>query len=174
MGAQGKPWSQAPFHGAHNTLYLCWRVCHSLELWFHTVGLLHTMLYLYPSCDGIPTVNSCHLIQAADKKKKTRSTPKSSWNCCMQNPTVYPKQTAFYHNTLILCSSNPSAGSPHPGGFTATERLLNKQKAKRQRKTTDHARTDQQERKLCILRERIIIRRIIICHITTTFIHVFH
>lgn len=54
------------------------------ELWFHTAGMLHCELYLYPFQDGVPTDNSCHLTQAADeKKKKTGSTPKSSCNSCM-------------------------------------------------------------------------------------------
>lgn len=98
--------------------------------------------YLYPSCHGIPTVNSCHLIVAADlkkKKKKTRSTPKHSCkHVLVQNPTVYPKQTTFYHNnpilsrkhvcvTFIFLFSNPSAGSPHPAGLGLTEREPSKQ-----------------------------------------------
>lgn len=106
MGAQGKPWSQAPFHGAHNTLYLCWRVCHSLELWFHTVGLLHTMLYLYPSCDGIPTVNSCHLIQAADKKKN-KVDPKEQLELLHAESNGIPQTNCFLpqHTDPVLLKS---------------------------------------------------------------------
>lgn len=97
------------------------------------------VLYLYPSFGGIPTVNSWHLTQAADLKKKTRSTPKHSCkHVYVQNPTAYPKQATFYHTTMILSwrhfyvifispYSYPSAGSPHPGGLSLTEReiLLN-------------------------------------------------
>lgn len=40
------------------------------------------VLYLYPSFDGIPTVNSCHLIQAADLKKKNKVNPKAQLQTC--------------------------------------------------------------------------------------------
>lgn len=70
------------------------------------------------------------------KKKITRSTPKHSWkHVHVQKPTLYPRQTIFYHTALIISwkhfygplispFSNPSAGSPHPGGLTLTKREI--------------------------------------------------
>lgn len=116
------------------------RICGSIQL--DCSCLSPCVLYLYSSLDGIPTVNSCHLIHAADVKKQTtkkQGQPQSTVaNVYLQNPTEYPKQASFYHITLILSwkhfdatfispFSYPSASSPHPGGLSLTEReiLLN-------------------------------------------------
>lgn len=110
-------------------------VCHNLE--HQLLGdeapyrdcscLSPCALYLYPCFDGAPTVNSHHLTQTADFEK-TRSNPKQTYkHVHVQNPTAYPRQTTFYHNTAIFSwrhfcvtfiFSYSSPGLPHPGGCT--------------------------------------------------------
>lgn len=137
MGAQGKPWSKVQ----HTTYTVYVWVCHSLEhllpgviapyRGIAPVCLLVSCIYTLPLMgfqQSIPATWYRQLIW-----KKTRSTPKHSCkHVLVQNPTAYPKQTTFYHNTLILSwrhfcvtfislFSYPSAGSPHSGGLTLTE-----------------------------------------------------
>lgn len=96
MGAQGKPWSLAP----RITCTACVGVSGLMRLLpgvmvpyaWDCPCLSPWVLYLYPSFDGIPTVNPWHLMQAADlNPKKTRSTPMHSCkHVYTENPTSYP------------------------------------------------------------------------------------
>lgn len=66
------------------------------------------VLYLYPCFDGIPTVNSCHLIQAADLKKKKQGQPQST----VANMCLYRIQQHTPSKQLSTTTDRSSAGDP--------------------------------------------------------------
>lgn len=127
---KGSPGAR-PLHTA-NTVHVwvkAWSICYQ-ELLRHTVGLLMSvsMCLVFIPLDP----NSQFLTPDTGswfEKNKTRSTPKHSCkHVYVENPTAYQTTMILswkhFYVTFISIFSYPSAGSPHPGGLSLTERQI--------------------------------------------------
>lgn len=128
-------------------VYTCIRVCFSEE---HLLpGVVALYCGIAPVCLLVSCIYTLPLVGYQQStpdtwyrqliKKKNKANPKAQLKMCVcvcvQNPTAYPKQTHFYHNTMILSWKHfyvifisplpyASAGSPHPGALSLTERQI--------------------------------------------------